>query len=211
MYNLYKKNYTAPPVDIREVLRYAGCKDDAQMQDLLFQCLQESENALQYLVCYRVLPIEQFYRCISGAKESGSLTKRLCGCQEVVLFAATVGLGLDRLIEKYAKISPSKAVMMQALGAERVESVCDTFCAELQEKYGKITQRFSAGYGDFPLTAQRDIFQVLDCPRQIGLTLNDSLLMTPTKSVTAVVGIGKENQVAYGCAVCDKKDCEMRK
>lgn len=56
----------------------------------------------------------------------------------------------------------------------------------------RLKPRFSAGYGDLPLEVQKDIFRVLDCPRKIGLTLNDSLLMSPTKSVTAIVGIEDE-------------------
>ena len=59
----------------------------------------------------------------------------------------------------------------------------------LKEQYKDIKPRFSAGYGDFPLSAQKEIFGMLDCARQIGLTLNDSLLMSPTKSVTSIVGL----------------------
>jgi len=54
--------------------------------------------------------------------------------------------------------------------------------------------RFSPGYGDLPLETQREIFDVLDCSRRIGLMLNDSLLMSPTKSVTAFVGVGGEEK-----------------
>ena len=94
---------------------------------------------------------------------------------------------------KYSKISPSKALMFQALGAERIESLCDTFCNDMNNELGvRLKPRFSAGYGDLPLEVQKDIFRVLDCPRKIGLTLNDSLLMSPTKSVTAIVGIEDE-------------------
>jgi cobalamin-dependent methionine synthase I len=59
-----------------------------------------------------------------------------------------------------------------------------------QEAMGSsLTQRFSAGYGDLPLELQRDIFGALDCQRKIGVTLNESLLMSPSKSVSAIVGI----------------------
>ena len=112
------------------------------------------------------------------------------GCKRAVVFAATVGIGLDRLIAKYGRLSPSKALMLQAIGAERIEALCDAFCAELAAKLDcKLRPRFSPGYGDFPITAQKELFAVLDCTRQIGVTLNDSLLMSPTKSVTAIVGI----------------------
>ena len=53
-----------------------------------------------------------------------------------------------------------------------------------------VRPRFSPGYGDLPLALQREVFAALDCPRRIGLTLSDSLLMSPTKSVTALIGAG---------------------
>jgi cobalamin-dependent methionine synthase I len=81
---------------------------------------------------------------------------------------------------------------MQAIGAERIEALCDVVCAELKEIYGSVGDRFSPGYGDFSLTAQRDIFTMLGCEKRIGLTLNDSLLMSPTKSVTAIIGLKKQ-------------------
>ena len=77
---------------------------------------------------------------------------------------------------------------MQAIGTERVEALCDAFQAEIAAAETSIAPRFSPGYGDFPLDCQKDIFAVLDCG-SIGLTLNSNLFMTPSKSVTAVIGV----------------------
>ena len=133
-----------------------------------------------------------------------------------VLFGATVGLELDRLIARHSRLQPVKALTFQAIGAERVEALCDAFCADIRrqvQEQGCCTKmRFSPGYGDVPLTLQRDIFRVLDCARQIGLTLNGSLLMTPSKSVTAIVGIGGGQQQPdkEKCSACAKGDCTFR-
>ena len=82
---------------------------------------------------------------------------------------------------------------MQALGAERIESLCDAFCRETAQeltRQGKtLLPRVSPGYGDIPLTMQKELFALLDCPRKIGLTLSDQLIMSPSKSVTALAGI----------------------
>ena len=145
---------------------------------------------------------------------SRKLADTLRGCDRAVVFAATVGLELDRLIARYGRISPSKGLMMQALGAERIEALCDAFCAWLAQEYAPLTlrQRFSPGYGDLPLTAQRAMFDALQCHRRIGLYLNESLLMSPTKSVTAIVGIGSGDACgAESCRECGKKDCDFRK
>lgn len=211
MYSVEVKTFSAPPIDEREILRYAGSQNaDGDLRALLQECLLESENALSYRACYCRLSTADFFRLVDGAKQSKGVQARLCGCDEVILFAASVGLGIDRLMEKYGKISPLKALLFQAVGAERIESLCECLCGYLQSEYGELTARFSAGYGDFPLSAQKDIFRLLSCPKHIGVSLTDSLLMTPTKSVTAFVGVGKSGE-KFGCGVCDKKDCQLRK
>ena len=109
-----------------------------------------------------------------------------------IIFAATVGLAPDRLVARNLVSSPTRALVFDAIGAERIESLCDAFCEDIKAKIGnekKLRPRFSAGYGDLDIEVQRDIFRLLDCPKNIGLTLTESLLMTPSKSVTAIIGI----------------------
>lgn len=187
MSNIHVKTYGDIPYNYKEIFRYAGVTDPGkEVKDLLQECISEANGVLQNKVCYGIFDYD-------GKSTSKALSKKLSGCSRVILFAATVGIQLDRLIVKYSKISPSKALMFQALGAERIESLCDTFCNDMNNELGvRLKPRFSAGYGDLPLEVQKDIFRVLDCPRKIGLTLNDSLLMSPTKSVTAIVGIEDE-------------------
>ncbi|MGN0807405.1 MAG: vitamin B12 dependent-methionine synthase activation domain-containing protein [Candidatus Coproplasma sp.] len=120
---------------------------------------------------------------------SHSLALNLKGCSRIVLFAATAGAGVDRLIVKYSRISPSKAAVLQAMGAALIESWCDEICARLKEKYNTNTSRFSCGFGDCDITLQRDIFYALSVTKRLGITLSDDCFMTPTKSVTAMVGI----------------------
>ena len=188
--DILTKTYSPPPFCEKEILRYAGCKSaDSEISALLKSCIDEVRDKLVYKVCYRTLPvsIDGDY-CDFGAFGlcSENLAATLSGCKKVIIFAATIGVEIDRLIAKYGRISPSKAVIIQAIGAERIEALCNTFCADIGKD---TTPRFSPGYGDLPLDAQRQIFAILDCSRQIGLTLNDSLLMSPTKSVTAFIGI----------------------
>ena len=83
---------------------------------------------------------------------------------------------------------------LQALGSERVEALCDEFEKDIKKELGGegvfFRPRFSPGYGDLPLEFQKDIFRLLECPRRIGISLGESLLMTPSKSVTAIIGFG---------------------
>ncbi len=195
---VYTKIYAPPPWDKKEILRYAGVRGEApELEAMLSACIAEAERELTYKVCFALFPLKTEGEGLDfGFAKTGSaaLRKNLAGCEKILLFAATVGLGIDRLITKYSRLSPAKALMLQAIGTERIESLCEAFEAdvqkELEQKGLAAKPRFSPGYGDLPLEMQKDIFSVLDCPRKIGLTLNASLLMSPTKSVTAIIGIG---------------------
>lgn len=120
---------------------------------------------------------------------SYDLEKNLSGCNKIVLFAATAGIGVDRLIAKYARLSPARAAVLQAMGAALIEDFCDKIHSDFTREYGANKSRFSCGFGDLPLTLQRDIFAALEVNKNLGITLSDNCFMTPTKSVTAIIGI----------------------
>lgn len=182
-----------PAPDEKEIRRYCACPNG--LDEVLSSCLSELDG-LTYNVGYRVFPVKQTDTGLDlgfAATGSRDLQKALTGCDRVLLFAATVGLLPDRLIAKYSRLSPAKALFVQAIGTERVEALCDAFCKEQKGYYtaegAVLCPRFSPGYGDLPLSLQKEVFAALDCERQLGLTLNESLLMTPSKSVTALAGI----------------------
>ncbi len=187
------KTYPHFPFNKEQILRFAGVKGDSpQTENLLDECLKEVENTFTYKVSFTECDIKLDGDIIDFGllkTSSKSLKMHLKNCDTAIIFAATVGIKIDKLIAKYSKISPSKALIMSAIGNERIEGLCDIFCEELKGNSKKITTRFSAGYGDFPLEFQKDFFRILTCHRNIGLTLNDSLIMSPTKSVTAIIGL----------------------
>ena len=203
---VFVKKYDNFPVNEREVLRYAGCAgvshDDA-MYSVLQECIKEASapGVCSFLICYRIVPVT-----ITGGNQidfdilstvSDDLAGCLKDCSEAVLLSATIGYGIDRIIGRYNRVNPAKALFMQAIGAERIESMLDAFCKELPEIVASITQRekvvarprYSPGYGDLPLAIQPDFLRVTNATNRLGITLNDSLLMAPSKSVTAIVGI----------------------
>lgn len=182
-----------PPPNVNEIRRYAACPTGSDAP--LSECLSEV-SGLTYRAAYTEFEIHRDGDVLDlgfAHTDSVSLRKALDGCDRILLFAATVGPYPDRMTAKYGRISPVKALFWQAIGTERVEALCDSFCRERKAEYGKLgltlRPRFSPGYADLPLSLQKDIFAVLDCPRRLGLTLNGSLLMIPTKSVTAIAGI----------------------
>lgn len=214
-------SFSLPPLNRREVLRYAGAKADTpEVSALLDETYALSSPLLSAKVCWSEFPIkrEGCLLDLGFAKTSSeALCRALKDCDRIVLFAATLGLGLDRLIARCGYLSPAKALMLQAIGAERIEALCDVFCDHLRLDSAKNglhpVPRFSPGYGDLPLEMQKDIFRILDCPRKIGLTLNESLLMSPSKSVTAIVGLSPcaGPDPKNRCSQCGKTDCMYRR
>lgn len=178
------KTFPESEFDISEILRYAGSKNAGEdIINLALECVGKVRGMLSYKVCYDILdaPI---------AIDSTLVRTYLSDCKKVVLFAATVGVEMDRFILKYSRLSPARGLMMQAIGAERIESLCDDFCKYIDFKFGHITKpRISPGYGDFKLENQTYFFDMLDCSKRIGVSLNDSMLMSPSKSVTALIGL----------------------
>ncbi len=198
---LQRKTYDLPPVDTREVLRYA--KAGQEMPPATAAILQEVlEEGASFLstgrVCFLECPLQVSAPQIVFGElletTSADLSKNLDGCFQAVLFGATIGIELDRRIAKYGLVSPTKALFFQALGAERIEALCDVFCNDIAASHPEMAPRprFSPGYGDLPLEFQQSLFRVLDAPRQIGLTLNESLQMSPSKSVTAILGLTRK-------------------
>lgn len=208
---VFVKKFSEPPFDRAEILRYSGCKSSTpEIDALIDECIAECGGIFSYNVCYTEVPVTKSGDTLDLSflkTTSTALKKNLENCTSAVVFAATVGIGIDRLIARYGKISPSKAVIFQAIGAERIEALCDMFNSSIK---GFKKPRFSPGYGDFPLGFQKDFFKILDAPRKIGLSLNESLLMSPTKSVTAIIG-NSDTPCEKGCRLCDNTDCSFRK
>lgn len=194
---VFTKQYEPPEFNIKEILRYAGVHGRSpDTEPLLTECIGEVRDTLLYKVCFLELPIVRKDTSIClGTLDTGSaaLSKNLEGCGKAVLFAATVGIGIDRMIARYSRISPARALLFQAIGAERIESLCELFDGEVKEKARSegfsTAPRFSPGYGDFSIESQRAVFGMLNCTRSIGVSLNESMLMSPSKSVTAIIGI----------------------
>ena len=84
---------------------------------------------------------------------------------------------------------------------------------ELKAQNKWLRPRFSPGYGDFDIHHQDDILRMLDTAKKIGLTMTDSYMLTPTKSVTAIIGISDTQEKCHikGCEACEKKDCIYRR
>ena len=197
-------DYETPSLNVTEWLRYScipvyeqeNAAKDPELASSMEKALDLVSGMLSFRVGFLVTPItwdEEGYPILPFPQRSEKLKKNLEGCHSAVLFAATIGSGIDRLIRRNEKADPRLGLLLQGLGAERVESLCDAFndeVKELCEEMGRETRmRYSPGYGDLPIEVQRDFLPLLDAERRLGITLSESCLMAPSKSVTAIIGI----------------------
>jgi hypothetical protein len=150
--------------------------------------------------------------------ESEGLVRNLTGCCGAVLLAVTIGPACDMLVRRASITSAADSAVYQAAGAAAIEAFLDDYNDKLKASYEArglfLRPRFSPGYGDLKLEHQKDWFRLLDITKQIGIELTDSLLMVPTKSVTAIIGIGIDETKTgcTGCKGCNRHDtCEFSK
>ena len=208
-------------VDRKEILRYLGCRGTADAATLLLieDCVTELGSAARPRHVARRFPITRRAGIsIAGIEiTSHSLEAALKGCSETYIFAATLGEDVDILLRRYSAASVSRATVMQAAAAAYIEAYCDEVCRGFAKEASaedlSLRPRFSPGYGDLPLSLQRGILAVLEAQRSLGIVLTDSLLLLPTKSVTAFIGLSDQDApcAPSGCAVCRKTDCAYKK
>ena len=123
---------------------------------------------------------------------AGTLAAHLRGCREVYLLCGTLGTGFDALLRRVSAVSGADALIVQAIGTAAIENLMDSLEDGIRKELStgeSLTARYSPGYGDFPLSSQRTILNLLDAPRKTGISLTDTMLMVPSKSVSAIAGI----------------------
>jgi 5-methyltetrahydrofolate--homocysteine methyltransferase len=201
-------------INREEAARYLGGAEielNESMDELFSECEKELRDAASPKYLYKKINLKE-----SGLLLGEDIKKHLEGCEYGYVICATLGSSIDRLIRTSQVSDMAKAVVLDSMASCAVESVCSEvdklIAAENEGKY--VTWRFSPGYGDYPIELQHRFLSILDAPRKIGLCSNSESLLTPSKSVTAIMGISEkplENR-RRGCAVCNMaKTCKFRK
>lgn len=213
----------ATPTMVDDALRFMGVPKEARSGEMAerayrtFELLEGFIRPRRIWGRFSVLADDRGIRLDEAVRiESGSLARLMAHSRECWVMAVTLGPEVDRRI-----LLAQKQDMLDGMALDACASVCaDALCDEVEgEIFRELregehpTMRFSPGYGDAPLTASADLIALLDATRRIGLAMTRSYMMTPIKSVTALIGISDRNEDrTRDCSRCSAgPDCPYRK
>ena len=205
----------------REITRYLGYRSitpDEEINRMIEECVTSLREKCTPRTIYRYFPIswtdDELPDAIIGDAHfpGGDLARNLAGCSEAAVLAATLGPECDMLVRRAEVTSMARAAVYQASGAALIEEVVDDLnrkiIDECKARGLSCRPRYSPGYGDVPLWTQREVEHLIGMQRNVGITLSESYIMTPSKSVTAFIGVSdkEQNCVIEGCEACSMKD-----
>lgn len=198
---------TAQPAVLAALGAQGQLADEALGKKVAAACAAV-EAAAQPRWVWRRFTLEEGLR-LSGtglALEGADIRRHMEGCFGCCLLAVSLGAQVDRTLSAAAVGEIDTAVMMDAAASELVEQyagLAQALLARMAAEEGAYaTGRFSPGYGDFPLAAQGAVLQALNAQRAIGLAVSGQNILTPRKSITAVMGLA-DHPVTGTLAGCD--------
>ena len=194
--------------EVLQYLRWTGSEIPPEVDALIDDCMAQTLSVAEPRWTWTVSPIDRAARTPALAFTGQDVPALLADCDRVVFFAATLGNGLEMAIRRAQVRDMTRALVLDCCGSAAIEAVCDEAEGEiltaLNDPSVYLTDRFSPGYGDLPITAQPELLAAVDGPRRIGLHLTASNILTPRKSVTALIGLADrpQNNRFRGCAYC---------
>ncbi len=201
MTDLFSLSAADLPLGEREILSSLGCPADAQTSELrkiAHRAIARARELAHPTAIGRRFPLDR-QAGVPALRDAllplpgKDIAAHLDGCRSCLLLAVTLGTAVERELHRLAA-SPTEALYFDAACSILVEAAADAAQDAMLPAipHGRITFRYSPGYGDLPLSIQSSFLSVLDAPRRIGLMLTDSGLMIPRKSITGIVGIREE-------------------
>lgn len=205
------------PISKSEAARYMGIKGepDAAVAALLDKAELKIRSRLAPKYVYRETELRfenggVRLACMDKPFIGADIMNHLTGCTKAVILAATLTAEADKLIRQAQFSDMAEALAADCLCSAAIEQVCDRAEEEIfaQLKYPYRTWRFSPGYGDLPIEFQKELLAALNAQRRIGLTVTESCVLIPAKSVTAIIGVSETpvNRGEKGCGICSMRD-----
>ena len=223
-------------------IEHSGSDIDAAVNAQIDDCIKKITSAAQPKYVYRVFNIERFDRNDGSSSDAQKAYEHtdvdskkimlagtsveiagrdaallLRDCSACIVMAATLGQKSEMLLRRAQVTDMTEAVILDSCASSAIESVCEQLNDDLRSEYetaGKfLTDRYSPGYGDMPLTLQPELCGLLQTEKRIGLSVSPGLTLIPSKSVTAIIGISDTPQRMreVSCDACRMRDtCKIR-
>ena len=193
-------NFSEIKLSVYTYLGYKGVDFDENIDKMIENCLCELEKIVQFRYVYKAFESAPAFLL----KEP--YIDFLSGSSSVILVATTLGAEVDRRIKYLGKVDVQKSLVTDACASALLEYLADGY----EKKFGdERTYRFCPGYGGSEIYDIKYIFELIK-PQSIGITLLDSNLMLPMKSMAGIIGVGKKLQKT--CKNCiNLSACAFRK
>lgn len=202
-------------IEKNEVYRYLGYGTDypdEKIMKIIDECCQKIVSVAVPRWAYRTFDIKIAEGSVILDKDillhSYDLAKNLKTCSKAAIFCATLSQEIDKLINMAQTNNMAEAVILDACASAAIESLCDYVENLIKDENVGATfpSRFSPGYGDFSLSVQGELLNLLNASRRIGVCVTNENILTPRKSVTAVFGISNSDVQQQSCEACSMKN-----
>lgn len=218
-------------IDRKEVLRYLQYKNqniEDDLNEVIDNCIHLTKQVINPRYTYKICEIDKkkteedgnivYLKNENIEFESKDIYNLLIDCDKCILMSATLGVEIEKEIRKLTYTELTKGVIVDACATTAIEEVCDIVQNNIEQDLlneGKsITMRYSPGYGDLSIEKNKDILNALSSYNRIGLTVSDSKIMMPRKSVVAIIGVSNKviKKSKKSCENCSNRyNCRFKK
>ena len=216
-------------IDKKEVLRYLHHKSDIldkNLDNTIEELIKETINLSRPRFTYNIFTLKKDNNTSNDILLEGTnliftgsdIKNHLLHSEKCAVMCATLGNEIETRIKYYSRIELLKSIILDACASTYIEALCDEVQKELENKASEeglfITGRYSPGYGDFEISVQKSLLNIIEAGKKIGVTVTDSFIMLPRKSVSAVIGFQNKNieNKIDKCDSCNLKGtCDFRK
>jgi hypothetical protein len=186
-----------------------------QLVEVATRALSEGQGLLSPRVLHEAYRVERLRHerltLAGGGTLSGVLIARhLASAEQVVVVVCSVGSELEETVARWAPEDPVYAMALDGLGSAATEALAAAAAHSFETLAAvdglQTTVPLSPGMEGWPVEqGQTEIFSLCDVA-QAGISLTQAGMMIPLKSVSFVIGIGRD--VATGARACDL--CTLR-
>ncbi len=220
-------------IDEDEVLRYQGLTNDNQKRvpvEIVQITREEIKQGLHLFEPKGILDSVRIKQISVSKKKiylkngcslqfSNSMINLFEGIDSLIVGVVTIGSSLENQVSRFFTAGEyPRAIALDAVGTVAVRFFRDQLtslaCQESREQGMQTTTCFSPGSVDWNISQQKNIFQMIPVEK-IGVSLTESYMMVPQKSLSWIIGVGRNIRLSsknkHSCQICQAINCQFRK